>query len=399
MPLALSPIPEIAISLASPEEPTPEPFSPFSKCSFVQDDDDGFRPALLSPPPSAMIRRQLSPLRPASSPLTGKGLDRERFEALLQATRDRHAAVGGRKSTDLRKEIALKVHKNKQAERRALFLSKVQAPPSPTATCTPRLLQSPPPSFITPYPPRGSCEPWVEQVDFRLPEEKLPEAPLRSSPLPNMRKSMPSLDQITARLSSHGYVAAPIHETAAQQTRSSARLPSFLRSATRSPPQDAIPQIVVTGPAEKPGTKSRPTLPGGVGRLKFPWRQRPEQPLLEIAQPFPCFPPVSPKSPFATRLEITTTVVPRTASSSPVDLTESNLLALAANSREQMARDMLTRLRRRTCLSTIDVGPPNAFDLEDEQERKLRRHSAPPELPKRERSGFSHPVLELPGAF
>ena len=61
MPLALSPVPEISISLASPEEPpVPEPFSPFAQCTFLTDDQDSFRPSLLSPPPS---------LRP---PLTGQ---------------------------------------------------------------------------------------------------------------------------------------------------------------------------------------------------------------------------------------------------------------------------------------------------------------------------------------
>lgn len=117
MPLALSPVPEISISLASPEEPVPEPFSPFAQCSFLTDNQDSFRPALLSPPPSSMVSpRQLSPLRPKDVPVTGKGLERERFEALLQASRDRNAAIGSKKHTDLRKEIALKVHRSKQGE-------------------------------------------------------------------------------------------------------------------------------------------------------------------------------------------------------------------------------------------------------------------------------------------
>ena len=116
MPLALSPVPEISISLASPEEPASEPFSPFSECTFLSDDSDSFRPALLSPPPSSMTPKQLSPLRPKDAPVTGKGLERERFEALLQAQRERNAALGSKRSTDLRKEIALKVHKSKQSK-------------------------------------------------------------------------------------------------------------------------------------------------------------------------------------------------------------------------------------------------------------------------------------------
>jgi len=35
----------------------------------------------------------------------------------------------------------------------------------------------------------------------------------------------------------------------------------------------------------------------------------------------------------------------------------------------------------------------------DEDERRARRISAPAELPKRERGGFAHPILTLPGAF
>lgn len=60
--------------------------------------------------------RQLSPLRPTDVPVAGKGLERERFEELLRASRERNAALGGKRSPDLRKEIAIKVHKSKQSE-------------------------------------------------------------------------------------------------------------------------------------------------------------------------------------------------------------------------------------------------------------------------------------------
>lgn len=84
---------------------------------FMQEPDSP-RPALLSPPPvvSPLSPRQLSPLRPSDSPVRGQGLERERFEALLKASRERNLAVGGKKSPDLRKEIALKVHKSKQGK-------------------------------------------------------------------------------------------------------------------------------------------------------------------------------------------------------------------------------------------------------------------------------------------
>lgn len=118
---ALCSVPEISISLAPPEEPVAEPFSPFAATGFNMPttpdglDVDTFRPMLLSPPHTTSPR-QLSPLRPADSPVRGKGLERARFEALLQASRERNAAMGGKKDTDLRKEIAMKAHKNKQGE-------------------------------------------------------------------------------------------------------------------------------------------------------------------------------------------------------------------------------------------------------------------------------------------
>jgi hypothetical protein len=43
-------------------------------------------------------------------------LERERFEELLKASRERNAALGSKKALDLRKEIAIKVHKTKQGE-------------------------------------------------------------------------------------------------------------------------------------------------------------------------------------------------------------------------------------------------------------------------------------------
>lgn len=296
-------------------------------------------------------------------------------------------------------------------ERRALFLSKVQAPPSPSATLIPVTPPESPAVFHYSLPSPGlesplgvfealshghaiapSCEPWVEQVDFRLPGDVHSKAPLKSAPafLATKRKVLPSLDQITARLSTNGHVAAPAHEGSA---RPPMRLPSFLRTSARA--EQPAPQK----PAQVPASRPRPTLPNGVGRLRFPTREAPEAPKVEIAQPTPCLPPVSPRSPLAPRLEIRTTVVPRTQSSSPVELTESNLLAFTACTRERTAHNMLTRLRRRTLPSQIAVPAPGEIDQEDEVERKSRRHSAPPELPQRERIGFSHPVLELPGAF
>jgi len=58
---------------------------------------------------------------------------------------------------------------------------------------------------------------------------------------------------------------------------------------------------------------------------------------------------------------------------------------------------MMSKLKRRTS------GIPSADDMggrgADDEERRARRISAPAELPKRERSNFTHPILALPGAF
>jgi hypothetical protein len=58
---------------------------------------------------------------------------------------------------------------------------------------------------------------------------------------------------------------------------------------------------------------------------------------------------------------------------------------------------MMSKLKRRISVITSadDMGSRGV----DDDERRARRISAPAELPKRERDGFAHPVLALPGAF
>ena len=114
---------------------------------------------------------------------------------------------------------------------------------------------------------------------------------------------------------------------------------------------------------------------------------------MEIHAPSPRLPP----SPCSPKLQVRTTVVPRTSSFSPVELTEGNLRALDL-ARERTAQNMLSRLRRRTVAPGGFAKLGVSLGVSDE-ERKLRRHSAPPELPLRERAGFTKPVLDLPGAF
>lgn len=296
-------------------------------------------------------------------------------------------------------------------ERRALFLSKVQAPPSPTATVTPKTppespaifhyslpspgLESPIAVFENLSPSEITGQPWVEQVDFRLPGKPMRSPVPKTAPVSSKRKVLPSLDQITARLSSN--------TTGGNKDGSrSPRLPSFLQSGRRAPIQVIAP---VTQEVDVPVTpKARRGLPQDVGRLRFPVRSpTPEaQPApLVIRSPKPCLPPDSPTLCAPPKLQITTTVVPRTNTTSPTELSESNLLAFnsSADSREDTRRKMLTRLRRRT-ISPSELCVP-ASPREDDEERRLRRRSAPPELQERNkpRTGFEHPILASPGAF
>lgn len=292
-----------------------------------------------------------------------------------------------------------------------MFLSKVQAPPSPTATVTPKTPPESPAIFHYSLPSPGMespigvfenlspsemvGQPWVEQVDFRLLGKPMRSPVPKTAPVLSKRKPLPSLDQITARLSSHA--------TSANKDGSrSPRLPSFLQSSRRTPVQAAAP--VAKEVEAFVASKARRGLPQDVGRLRFPVRSpAPEaQPApLVIRSPKPCLPPDSPTLCAPPKLQIITTVVPRTNTTSPTELTESNLLAFncSADSREDSRRNMLTRLRRRT-ISPSEHRVP-ASPREDDEERKLRRRSAPPELQERDkaRTGFEHPILASPGAF
>jgi len=114
--MAVQVLPEICICPPPPSESTAEPSSPFDGVDFtVKEDEGNHRPALLSPQPSMSIPRHLSPLSPADAPVKGQGLERERFERLLKSSRERSAALGHKKTLDLRKELAVKTCKTKQS--------------------------------------------------------------------------------------------------------------------------------------------------------------------------------------------------------------------------------------------------------------------------------------------
>jgi hypothetical protein len=337
----------------------------------------------------------------------GSGLERERFDALLKASQQRSASVGARKSADLRKEIAMRAHKEKQIERRALFLSKLRAPPSPSAIGLPKTPPESPAIFHYTLPSPGlasplamfdaspsshnSVEPWIEQVDFRLPEDKsLDPKAIRALQTENTQspkaKPIPSLEQISARMSLNG------HELPTR-SRSPPRLPAFLQTRAAKPPQAPIPADITTTP-----TKVN-RLSVGVGRIRAPTKAAP--PILNLppmpyqSLPSPpqvnrIVPPQSPRSPVMPNLQITTTIVPRSATLSPAELSEQHVLDL---SRTRTAKDMMSTLKRRTQSQLSDIS------LDECEEKEKRRHSSPAELPTLPRSGFRHPVLDLPGAF
>lgn len=84
---------------------------------------------------------------------------------------------------------------------------------------------------------------------------------------------------------------------------------------------------------------------------------------------------------------------------SPTELSECNVNALA--SRERRAHDMLSTLKRRTLTPTFDYHLTEVeTDGVDARKSKWKRHSAPADIyPFRQRTGFEHPVLALPGGF
>jgi hypothetical protein len=251
-------------------------------------------------------------------------------------------------------------------ERRALFLSKVQAPPSPTAALTPKTppdspaifhyslpspgLESPLAVFESLHDQRGGVShSWVEQVDFKQGKpvhEKV-----------KVKHGLPSLDQISARLIPHS--------------------------------------VSVEFPALSPRNGLKPRLSVDVGRLRMPLRNQPTMSLELQPKPRSVSPPQSPLLHLSPELDIKTLVVPRTNSFPSLQLTEINLNSL--NSRDQRAHNMLSTLRRRISPSEQNLHSRNEVV---QVQHRWKRHSAPADLiPHHPRIGFEHPVLALPGGF
>jgi len=206
MPYSPVTIPEISISPAPPAEPVVEPYSPFSTIKFPDNGDD-FRPRLLTPPPSSSLRT-----RPSSSPSSGgynsdeerfdynEGLDKQRFEALLQATRERNAG----RAPDLRREVTLKAHNAKQIERRARFITRVLTGPLTNTFLAPPVVPLSSPDAVASFKQSNMTAKLPSPLNMQLEKEQL--STLTSQSKGNV---VPSLEEISARLTTQGYVCIP----------------------------------------------------------------------------------------------------------------------------------------------------------------------------------------------
>jgi hypothetical protein len=225
-----------------------------------------------------------------------------------------------------------------------------------------------------------SREPWIERVDFRLldapkakPANKI--SYVRASNDLGRNKPLPSLDEITARLSSQIRLNPTPNPTIRSQ-----RLPAFLKSETRSTTPPSVVQEPVTI-IDAP--KSRPSL--DVGRLRMPLR----------ASSLPDLQPSKPDHKATPLINI-----PAISITSPNEVPTSNIAnRVPLDSRARKSKDMLTTLRRRTMTAPCSFDVTLSSQEQHDQERLKRRISAPAELRSSGRSSFNHPVLSMPGGF
>ncbi|KAL1667634.1 hypothetical protein GGF50DRAFT_48003 [Schizophyllum commune] len=381
-------VPQISISFAPDEAPAPEPYSPFPWGAPAEDPDDGYRPSLLSPPPKGLtLPRKHSPLRPSESfEAGGRGLEADRFAALLRSSRERNAKR--EKTVDLRKEIAVKAHHKKQLERRALFLSKINAPPSPTATGTPKTPPESPAIFHYTLPSPGLIsplalfdalnhdsnqetgfltyprEPWVEQVDFRSKCTTISDE-LPKTPKPAKRSRLPSLDDISRRMG----LAKGAKENAVPS-----RLPAFLqpvRPNLRRNVSAPVPEIRVTAPV----AQAKPAVPSIMVTS-------PTQPIEQRER---------------ASIDMLSTLRRRSPSGGEKELRKS--APTPAEPRIEMDLGSTAREPRLEMLKGLRGQAPRDAPASPNRQQRWKRHSAPAELVARPRAGFAHPVLSMPGGF
>ncbi|PFH54659.1 hypothetical protein AMATHDRAFT_44479 [Amanita thiersii Skay4041] len=346
-------LPEISISPPPPEQPVAEPYSPFSSIVY-SNESDGYRPRLLTPPPMPLQRRsRLCSIISNSHSKPNEGLDNERFNALLQASRERNATNG--KEPNLRREVALRMHRVKQNERRALFISRVLAAPNATVTDPHMAPDSPPlpdcsPSFSPFSPHSTSISPEIQNDITSCTDDASSDCPSAkrleaSKPLVRQGSMLPSLEEISARMTVQGYVCVPISRQHAAPLRGSTVHCS--RNTTSRSKGSALSTV-------------------GDG---FHVSRRGPEPLV-----------------FSDELE----PVPFPEMRAAIDPQEHN-----GSTRASRAHDMLCTLRRRTLALETGYGR----EISDPNSR-WKRHSAPGDLfPLRERMGFQHPVLSMPGGF
>lgn len=361
-------LPQISISPPPPEDPVSEPYSPFSSLTTPTEiHQDTFRAVHLTLPAdmSTFLRKPLSPLRPLESVENSpNGLERERFEALLQASRERNALVGARKAINLRKEITLKAHKTKQEERRARFLSKIlvadpQSPkmaPGVAPDSAEVYLDLPSPAPISPLTLPGSLEEDMVEYIRVSRAEPGPDYPEHGNMSPASTKHteagtgrlLPSLDQISARLTPQVRHFAGSRPT---------RLPDFLSEKSMAGTSSVQPAISDTTdlPSQNVDVDHQQQI--------FPTQKR-----IACSSTIPAI-----LSPTAT--------------------------SYTAASRERRALDMLSTIGRRTQSFGRGVDDTCCDSIEPRKDN-WKRHSAPADLtPLQPRSGFEHPVLALPGGF
>jgi len=218
-------------------------------------------------------------------------------------------------------------------ERRAIFLSKVLAPPSPSATDLPKTPPESPAIFHYTLPSPGLVSPlalfetyaaenpadpnaresWVEQVDFRLPLEEWSKIKAKDLPKPRVavvnpsrpthRRKLPSLDEITARMvvdkteapvsppkadrlpaflqrkttpAAAPVAEKPVEAPVAAPVQRADRLPAFLKrnaaaAATAGKPAEKVVLAPIVIPAATPVAEAPTTI--RIGRLTMPVRR------------------------------------------------------------------------------------------------------------------------------
>ncbi|KZS96086.1 hypothetical protein SISNIDRAFT_483485 [Sistotremastrum niveocremeum HHB9708] len=356
----VSPLPSISISPATAEEALDVP----KTCSPPSDEDSWETTVHLKVPPtrSPFSLDRLPSASPNDSSIRGQGLERDRFNLLLKATKERISH--SKKAVDLRKEVASKIHNSKQDARRAHFMSRIGMPPSPSAVGLPVTPPASPALFHFTLPSPGLASPlalfrtldledpvaderpapreaWIEQVQFRA--VRTLTSPDRGPKLSASPCFLPSLDQISARI----LVQKPI-TLVAPSVR--APLPSFLTNKIERQYEDPF------APAEDPCPYRRAVPPPTACLRSFApsMSSPPESTVLDITVP-----------------ALTSTRTPPVPS---VALTEANLQAFELRAKASRG---LNKLKRRTS-AEVAVKPVSS----QEGGVRDRRISAPPQLPR-----------------